>query len=56
VRRRKPLSRPTLRRRTPISTTALPFVVHLDVNGGIGVQIVGYQRPLGEEARCGYQT
>jgi hypothetical protein len=36
---RAPLSRPTLRRRTPIATTALSFMVRLDSEGAVRVRL-----------------
>jgi len=37
---RAPVSRPTLRRSTPIRTTVLRFVVRLDAEGAISVRLV----------------
>jgi hypothetical protein len=41
-----PLSRPTLPRRTPIATTALPFVVRVGPEGAVSVRMVAQQRGL----------
>jgi hypothetical protein len=54
VRRRVPSPRPTPPRLTPITTTALPFVVRVGVEGVRELQLVGEQRPLGEKSRCGF--
>jgi hypothetical protein len=47
------LSRPTLRRPTPIATTALQFSVLLDAESAMEVQIADYLRLRGTQVRGG---
>jgi transposase len=41
--RRAPLSRPTLRRSTPIATTALPFTMQLSLEGVMSMRLIAQE-------------
>jgi hypothetical protein len=47
----RPLSRPTLRRRTPIVTTAPGFEVRLDAEGAMSVRLTAQARAMRSTSR-----